>query len=395
MGRNGSGIAARGNAIQITFSFEGKTHRKTVKVGGKSLPATTSNLKFAQRLLNEIREKIRHDAFVFSDYFEAGGDVGPTTVGGYLWAWLDRQDVTPSTVKAYGSAIRFWERTKTGTPAFSVAERPLKALRFSHIDEAKARNPQIVGRTFNGYLMVLDSALNDAVKDKIITENPAALVEQAKVVADDPDPFTPAERETIIAEFKKRLPGQTANLIEFWFWTGLRSGELIQLQWQNVDLAKRTMTISESKVLGKVKTTKTGRSRTVPLNSIAIAVLERQKAWTFLKGKEVFQHPELRKAWSSSTVLHHSWERVVRPIRTVRYRSCYNCRHTFATALLMAPDRINYAWCAKVMGHSVQVFLTTYARWVEGQRDTEEAAKLEASIGSGTAQEMHKISANS
>lgn len=61
----------------------------------------------------------------------------------------------------------------------------------------------------------------------------------------------------------------------------------------------------------------------------------------------------------------------------IRYRRPYNMRHTYATTMLMAPGgMMNPAYCARQLGHSVEVFLSTYARWIDNARDDLEHAKL-------------------
>lgn len=55
-----------------------------------------------------------------------------------------------------------------------------------------------------------------------------------------PDPFSHEESETIIAEAARVCPGQVHNLIDFRFWTGLRTSEIFGLQWLNVDLPSGT-----------------------------------------------------------------------------------------------------------------------------------------------------------
>ena len=54
-------------------------------------------------------------------------------------------------------------------------------------------------------------------------------------------------------------------------------------------------------------------------------------------------------------------------------------RHTYATMLLMAGVRPAFA--ARQLGHSVEVFLRTYARWLDGAADSDELAKLEMKVG--------------
>lgn len=46
----------------------------------------------------------------------------------------------------------------------------------------------------------------------------------------------------------------------------------------------------------------------------------------------------------------------------IRYRPSYNCRHTYAT--IAAMSGLNPAFIAQQLGHSVQLLLSTYARWI-------------------------------
>ncbi|KVD88689.1 hypothetical protein WS62_16845 [Burkholderia sp. ABCPW 14] len=57
----------------------------------------------------------------------------------------------------------------------------------------------------------------------------------------------------------------------------------------------------------------------------------------------------------------------------IRYRRPYNMRHSYATAMLMV--RMTPAFCAKQLGHSVEMFLTTYAKWIDGEQNELEMAR--------------------
>lgn len=50
----------------------------------------------------------------------------------------------------------------------------------------------------------------------------------------------------------------------------------------------------------------------------------------------------------------------------IRYRRPYNMTHCYATAMLMAG--MTPAFCAKQLGHSVEMFLTTYSKWIDEDR---------------------------
>ncbi|MDO8697365.1 MAG: hypothetical protein Q7J74_09680, partial [Pseudomonas sp.] len=56
-------------------------------------------------------------------------------------------------------------------------------------------------------------------------------------------------------------------------------------------------------------------------------------------------------------------------------------RHTYATICLMAG--MTPAFVAKQLGHSVQMLLDTYARWIDSDSDLLELEKLKTS-GTGT-----------
>ena len=68
----------------------------------------------------------------------------------------------------------------------------------------------------------------------------------------------------------------------------------------------------------------------------------------------------------------------------MRYRPPYNTRHSYATAMLMAG--MTPAFCAGQMGHSVEIFLSTYAKWIPGAGDASEMAKLERALAGPTAE---------
>lgn len=71
--------------------------------------------------------------------------------------------------------------------------------------------------------------------------------------------------------------------------------------------------------------------------------------------------------------LHHQWRLTLKALG-IRYRPPYNARHTYATMCLMAG--MMPALIAKQLGHSIQILLTRYARWLDGASDWAEMEKL-------------------
>ena len=369
MGRNGTGVVLRGSSIQVNFSHEGINYRKRVVVNGLALTPSPANIKYAQRLVNEIREKVRHGTFVMSDYFQVSGNVGALTLATQMETWLNAQRIEASTKAGYQAAINFW------TPI----DKPIRLLKKSDILTQIAQHPHLSGKTLNNYVSVLREALQLAVEDKAIPENVAATVPRAKWQKPPVDPFSREESDAIIARMQDRFPGQVANLVEFVFWTGLRTSEWMQLQWSQVDLASGSILVDQAKVRGNVKQTKTNTARTVRLNSRALAAITRQKAHTLLAGKEVWQDPRYLSAWVDERAFRRSYWLPTLKALGIRYRRPYNCRHSYATAMLMAGIAPPFA--AKQMGHSVEMFLRVYSKWLDGAQSDDEMAKVESAIG--------------
>lgn len=141
------------------------------------------------------------------------------------------------------------------------------------------------GSTVNRELNVISAVFNYARKELMIAvENPVAGIrrpptEQGRErrLEDDEETRLLAALEEHSGE-QKRADGKkyrvgTKNrfikpVVRFAIETAMRRGEILALAWENVDLQKRTAYLPR---------TKNGDSRTVPLSSRAIAVLEELK----------------------------------------------------------------------------------------------------------------------
>lgn len=370
MGR--SGVDVRAQSIRVTFTFNGKQERRTLYLNGAPLAPTPANVRYAERRAAEIREKVRLGLFVMAEYFPVDGNPDDVvTVAKQIESWLSAQRIEESTRAGYASAQKFW--------AAALPDRSIKALKLSEILKALAARPDLSGKTVNNYVSVLREAMALAAKDGLIEKNPAEEVPRAKHQKEPPDPFTREESDRIIAEAMARHPGQVHNLIEFWFWTGMRTSEIFGLKWDNVDLASGSVLVSEANVRGTVKNrTKTNVARTVKLNSRAMAALQRQRGHTQLAGAHVFTDPRYMTAWDEERAFRRSFWTPLLKLLGIRYRRPYNMRHSYATAMLMAG--MTPAFCAKQLGHSVEIFLRTYSKWVDGAQNDLEMQRLEAAL---------------
>lgn len=378
MGSPTQGVEVRATSVRLHFTWQGKRYRQTLMTAGEPMAPTPRNVRYAERLIAEIKAKIKVGAFAWSDYFAPKADTGtPTTVRAHLTRWLSTARVAESSTSGYVAAINFWcNTTIDGT---KVGDLPLSALRKSHLDAAIARRPDLSAKSVRNYLGVLHRGLAGAIDDGLLMDNPTEKVKRPRARKVPPDPFTADEREAIISWLRTRSPATVHNMVEFWFWTGLRTSELFGLRWGSVDLRSGHVLVHEALIRGKHKdSTKTDTDRIVRLNSRARAAIERQRAVSHLAGEHVFIDPRSGCAWTNERAFRRShWVPCLKSLK-IRYRRPYNMRHTYATAMLMAPGgMMNPAFCARQLGHSVKLFLETYSRWIDGQQDDAEMGRLE------------------
>lgn len=379
MGRTGSGVERREGSIRIHFTHQGVACKETLKTDGKPMAPTPPNLKYAHRIAQEIRDKIRFGTFVYADYFPAS-KTATTGQGATVADVLDRWRLAlvgkeGSTIKGYDAAIRWWKA--------QIGPKGARGLVKSDVLLALATEPDWTGKTRNNKMSVLRQAIQLAIDDGVMVASPVAGIDSFAHQDPEPDPFDQAEAEAIIAGLAKHYDEQVARYFGVKFYTGLRTSESLAMQWNWLDWRRKTMGVGQAVVLGEFKpNTKTNRIRQVQLNTRALGFLQDQKPATFLAHNWIFPDPRTGERWTDDEPPRELYWRPCLKRLGIRYRSPYETRHTYATMLLMGGA--TPAWAAGQMGHSVQQFLDTYSKWLDGGRNDVEMAKLEAFIGGPT-----------
>ena len=357
MGRGTGARTASRTSIEISFYFKGVRCRERLK-----LTPTKANLRYAENLKGEIENAIAKGTFDYAQTFpnsnrakmfaKVAGDVTPVRQALETWLKGVEPQVARSTFIDYRNIIR-----NHLIPAFG--ELKLSELSRAHVKEWAAEKAATRKRIAN-MLSPLRQTLADAVDAEHIGKNPlhgwTYRKREAVKVTDDIDPFTLEEQAAIIAH----LPEQAANLIQFAFWTGLRTSELIALEWGDVDWGRGIVQVRRAKVRGKLKPPKTDAgNREVKLLPPAITALNAQKAHTFMVGQEVFHNPRTSEPWEGDGAIRKTaWVYALRKAG-VRYRRPY----TFASMMLTAGE--NPIWVAAQMGHrDWSMIIRVYGRWI-------------------------------
>lgn len=137
--------------------------------------------------------------------------------------------------------------------------------------------------------------------------------------------------------------------------TGLRVGELLALQWDDLDLRRGEMHVRRSVVEGHIGTPKSGKSRKIPLNDKAVRVL---KAHMHLRSKLVFCKED-------GSMLTDG--QIKCPLYRIRRRAgivdvaWHDLRHTFASHLVMGGVPLKAI--QELLGHSTIEVTMRYAHF--------------------------------
>lgn len=376
MGRGG--VKAHGNGIQLTIYYRGERLRPTLPIEPKP-----SNLRYAGRVLDEIRQKIKSGTFEPADYFpeyrglKKLGSAPSRTFDHYVTTFLaaGKARLSPSTLDVYRKVLHgFW------LP--KLKDREIHTIRHSEITLIMGETPWKSLKTYNNWLSCLRRVFALAKADGLKVD-PTEGIAFAKPQKAEPDPFTREEADNIIAWLRERNEAY-ADYFEFAFYAGMRPSEQIALLWGDCDIPSGVVTVRRARVVGVDRdSTKTAVSRQVELSGRALGALKRQQARTRVAGKHVWLNPTTGKRFADEQAQWKVWGTVVKALG-LRYRVPYQTRHTCATIMLMAGA--NPAWCAKQLGHSVEMFLRVYSKWIIGADKGMELAKVERFLtATGTA----------
>ncbi|WP_234099828.1 site-specific integrase [Enterobacter roggenkampii] len=365
-----------GETINITFTYKGVKCREPLS----NLDVTPKNIKYAERTLGEIYNKIERGTFVYAEYFPRSTRLkifGNAAAGKTVRMYLDEYLVICETRKLSPSTIGGYKKCRSALSSlhmFPASELTPAALK------TWIQSQKTTLKTIRNQLSFLRSALDEAVTDGVLQINPVSLVTASRYQSDKSeaessyvvDPLSPAEVDALLSAAGNK---QWENLFRFAIQTGLRSSELCALRWRDIDFLSRTAHVQNASVVGVIKGTKTkAGTRKVELTEEALKALASQKLFTFMKGETIFEDPKSNKPWASADAIRKkAWVPILRKAG-IRYRNPYQTRHTFATSHISRG--VNLFWLAGQMGHKGPEMLFrhygTYLKEYDGQTTRKE-----------------------
>lgn len=377
------GIEIRGDSLRIRFTWNGERRGETL-----AHPPTAQGIRAASRVRDQVVNLIRHNLLDEEKYAEIfpGSEVAKRSaetipsLGDYTQMWLNSRHIVKGTRDNYVSTLNLYWMPYLGLRRIDMITPTMLRGVISQIQWTSA------GVKRNA-IIKLASIFKTAVLDGLITKNPTASLDKPTAVKKVVDPYTRAEAEAIIEHLYatcQKYAQIYAAFFEFSFFTGVRPGEAMGLQWQDINLEERTATIQRIIVDRQpADRTKTKYHRVVLLNDRALNALRQAQRLADLRRMAsksayptspfVFQ-PSKGGLWINepSVTIRH-FKSALKAL-DIRERRQYDTRHTYATMCLMAG--MNPAFIANQLGHSVEMLLSTYAKWISSSSDWRELEKL-------------------
>lgn len=336
------GIRWRNGAWQLEYMRHGDRHYTS-----RDFPKTEAGLKKA------IAEREKWVAGI------RGGSEQDTNTPFKVVAqqFLDQSDLKLSTYKSYIQLLnQYW------MPAF--ANRPIYTIKPSQIRTVLAQH-DVSQKTKKNALIPLRQVFRLALEEEIVLSNPVDAVRIKKHQRPKIQRFTPSEKQRILS----RLSGDSLLFFTLAFETGMRTGELLALNWE--DITADTILVERAMVRREITETKTHKVRTVFVSKQLGQFLMNQPGR--FAGGPLFKDTNGNQRRETKKYLAE-WTETLKECR-MTYRRPYTCRHTRASEMLMAG--VEPAFAAKQLGHTTEMFLNIYAEWISGVKDKDQIRLLD------------------
>lgn len=356
-----------GDRIQIAFTWNGQECRELLP----PCPINKSSIQRAGILREEIRRKIKAENFNYAEYFPDSARAADP-----------KQDSQKMDVLLTAQLEIYQKQVANGqlsNSTFNGYAKSINGDRMAHWHQFKIReitptmlrtwigDMDCTSKAIRNLLTPLRSVFEDALNDDIIDFDPFERIALTKLIKQTAkasdyviDPFTAAERQTLLSACR----ADERPMLQFWFATGLRPGELQALQWDRIDWKACTAKIDLNQVAGIIKSPKTTAGiRDVDLNDDAIAALKAQKEYSLAKGKRIWLNPRTAEPWETDAQVRKTFWMPLCARAKIKYRNPYQVRHTFASSALTAGA--NPWYVAAQLGHEdVEMVFRTYGKFI-------------------------------
>jgi integrase len=319
------GLVKRNRVWWMSFMYQGQQVRRTTG---------TTDKRLAESILCKVKMQIAEGRF-----FETREDQA-RTFGDMMTRYLTERAV----LKAPKSHQRERQALNHLRPVFGemvLAEITPKLLAGY---KTQRRLEHAAPATINKELQLVRHAFNVALREwEWCRENPMHRVSMEPVRNEVDRWLTANEEERLLASSSPWL----REIIGFALNTGMRQGEILNLQWQDVDFVRGVLMVLQSK---------NGTRRTIPLNATVYELLAAKQATTGVAHGPVFRTPLGNELQVRYLAREFCEARDRAGIPDFRF---HDMRHTFATRLVQRG--VDLYKVQRLLGHKTSLMTQRYA----------------------------------
>ncbi|HHX8436995.1 TPA: Arm DNA-binding domain-containing protein [Vibrio diabolicus] len=378
-----TGVEIHGGYLRISFNLNGKRYKESL-----GLKATTQNIKHAAGLRGAVVYAIKTGKFDYGQYFpnskHATGKVANITLREAIDEHLEDK-----ALYNYRSSIA---RIEIALKGFSKSHGPKRLIET--IDQRSLKKYQkglvkgVSGTTVNNHITSVNHFLGWLYEMGYVELNLSKILKKVKENKRVATPYSFEEIERALAVCNVL---QHKNLITIAVHTGLRTGEIAALAWEDVNFESCTLLIRRSAYPDRgFKGTKSDKARIVDLMPPAIEALKLQMSLTLNEQfpaqtydvelpDHTFETQTLQFVFNPKAVraqkgsdhnyyghraIHRIWQSICKKA-LIDYREPYQLRHTYASWLITYCN-INLSYLADQMGHADATMIAkVYGKWLK------------------------------
>lgn len=307
----------------------------------------------------------------------AAGDLRLTTDDGETFEKFALRWLKDGKANRKASTQRFYTFNVKNHLVPIIGTRPVATITRSHcrmvITECQTKG--LKRASIQAVQRTLSAILSQAVEDDLIASNVAFRMGKHMRKGDEPrrqiDPLTREEAQTFLGVVKDHWPEYYAFFLCA-LRTGMRLGELLALQWGDVDLQGKFINVQHNLVSGKLTTPKSHKRRRVDMSMHLVETFEKRlvqaKAEMLKAGKGELNPWVFTNRDGEPLDGDNVRKRVVGPMLTkakLRHIRVHDLRHTYASLLIQQNESLKYI--SEQLGHSsIKLTVDTYGHLVPG-----------------------------
>lgn len=364
-------VNGRDGRLYLDFRFRGKRCREQTK-----LADTPANRKKLDKVLALIEQQIRAGTFDYGHHFPNSPKVeqfrqlevlirqkavgGEMDFASFAGQWLEEKRVEwrDSQYETVEGILRCHLVPAFGEMAIgAITKSDILAIRMKLCQTDVVTGKRLSPSRINHIMTALRMIVNEAA-ERFEYESPWRNIKALPMPRAEVQPFTLDEVQLILSRVRVDFrPYYTVR-----FFTGLRTGEIDGLTWDNVDFAARKIHIHQALVRGKLEKTKTSSSyRSIAMSQRVYDALFEQWEQTGEKSTYVFCARN-GQPLNHRNVTRRVWYPLLEWLELPK-RNPYQTRHTAATLWLAAGE--SPEWIARQLGHAnTSMLFRVYSRYI-------------------------------